>query len=366
MGSAALPLAVTCGQLIVAGFAGTSVPESFASSLAAGHTGGAIFFRRNLTDDLAQIAELSARVGESGRTAFAAPLVAVDQEGGRVARLPSPALKLPPMLALARRGDVAFFERLARAQARELAALGFTMNFAPVLDVNTNPDNPIIGDRTFGDEPNVVARFGAAYVRGLQDGGVLACGKHFPGHGDTSKDSHLELPSVSHDRARLDEVELVPFRAAIAAGVAAIMTAHIVCPSLDERVPATLSRATCTTLLREQLGFTGVIVSDDLEMKAISDHYGIEEAAVSAIEAGCDVLLVCSDEALQARAHEALVRKAELDTRFRSRCEDAASRALAMRARFPPRPMLSVAEIRGIVGGDESKRMADEVARVMA
>src|SRR5580692_6249452 len=311
-----LPLAKVCGQIMIGGFYGTELPASYASALRAGERGGAVLFKRNLTDDLADVAELNRALRDA--SGELPPLLAVDQEGGRVARLGSPVLALPPMRALGRTVNVDLLRRAGRALGSQLAVLGFTMNFAPVLDVNTRADNPIIGDRAFGSDPRVVMRCGVAFMRGLQDGGVLACGKHFPGHGDTTADSHLELPVVLHGRTRLEQVELPPFRAAAGAGIAALMTAHVVYESLDRGVPATMSRAVCASLLRAEIGFEGALVSDDLEMKAVSLQYPIEEAAIEAVWAGCDALLVCSDEALQGRAHEALVKKAEKEPRFRA------------------------------------------------
>jgi beta-N-acetylhexosaminidase len=330
-----------CGQLVIGGFEGAELPASFARALAAGERGGAVLFARNVGASPLDVARLNARLRDTA-PADSPPLIAVDQEGGRVARLGPPLLVLPAMRALAALGDVALVEAAARAQAEELAALGFTMNFAPVLDVSTCEANPVIGDRAFGEDASTVSTYGIAFARGLSAGGVLACAKHFPGHGDTTKDSHLDLPVVDQLRARIEAVELAPFRAAIAAGVPAMMTAHVVYPALDLGAPATLSRAICTDLLRGALGFRGWLVSDDLEMKAIADRIGIDDAAVRAIESGCDALLVCRDEELQSRAYEALVRRAERDPSFRDRCAEAAARGLAMRRRVVPRPVASL------------------------
>lgn len=328
-----------CGQLVIGGFQGKELPPSFARASAAGERGGAILFGRNLvTGDPLQAAELNAQLLAAAPRDLP-PLLAVDQEGGRVARFREPLLVLPPMRALADRGDVELCAEAACAQGEQLAALGFTMNFAPVLDVNTCKENPIIGDRAFGEDPETVARFGVAWAQGLERGGVLACGKHFPGHGDTSKDSHLDLPVVAADRARLDAVDLPPFRATAAAGIAAMMTAHVVYEGLEPSVPATLSHTICTKLAREVVGFEGWLVSDDLEMKAIADRYGIDDAAVCAIDAGCDAVLVCSSEEMQAKVVEALVRRAERDTAFEARCQQAFERGIAMRRRVPPRPV---------------------------
>jgi beta-N-acetylhexosaminidase len=333
-----LPLSQVCGQILIGGFYGTELPASYANALRAGERGGAVLFKRNLTPDIADVARLNAAIGGASPEALP-PLIAVDQEGGRVARLSAPVITLPPMRALGAHGNVDLIRRAARALAGQLGALGFTMDFAPVLDVNTCEQNPVIGDRAFGSDARLVMRTAVAFIRGLQDGGVLACGKHFPGHGDTSKDSHLDLPVVALDRARLDQVEIMPFRAAAGAGIAAFMTAHVVYEALDKATSATMSRAICGSLLRAELGFEGMLISDDLEMKAISDAYTIEEAAVEAVWAGCDALLICSDEALQSRAHEALVRRAEKEPRFKDRCVEAAERGIRVRRLARPSPL---------------------------
>jgi beta-N-acetylhexosaminidase len=336
-----LPLSKVCGQLLIGGFYGTELPASYAKALAAGERGGAVLFKRNLTDDPGSVAQLNSDLALAGGDL--PPLIAVDQEGGRVARLGPPVLDLPPMRAFGRAASRDLLRRAARVLGTQLATMGFTMDFAPVLDVNTCGDNPVIGDRAFGSDPHVVARCGVAFAQGLDDAGILACGKHFPGHGDTSRDSHVELPVVLHDRTRLETTELLPFRAAIGAGVLALMTAHVVYESLDKGVPATMSRAVCASLLRAEMGFDGALFSDDLEMRAVSAHFPIEEAAVEAVWAGCDAILVCSNEELQGRAHEAIVKKAEKEPRFRARCTQAAERGLRIRRRVPPKPLARAA-----------------------
>src|ERR1019366_4867837 len=254
------------GHLLIAGFNGQQLPVELVTLAREFGLGGVILFARNIADP-DQVAELCF---DAARLMPDQPLwVSVDQEGGRVARLKAPFTEWPPMATLGRSGDVALAERFARALASELRAVGITLDYAPVLDIHTNAKNPVIGDRALADKADEVARLGAAIVRALQAEGVAACGKHFPGHGDTSTDSHLELPIVEHPPDRLRAVELVPFKAAIAAGVASIMTEHVFVPSPDEKLPATLSRHVVTDLLRRELNYGGVILSDDLEMKAI-------------------------------------------------------------------------------------------------
>jgi beta-N-acetylhexosaminidase len=328
-----------CGQLVVGGFQGEALPATFTRALAAGERGGAVLFARNLTQDPMQCAELARAIAEvSPREA--PPLVAIDQEGGRVQRLQAPVLPLPPMRTVAERGDEALARRLAAALGRQLAALGITMDFAPVFDVNTCRTNPIIGDRAFGEDAATVHRFATAFSLGLRDGGVLTCAKHFPGHGDTTKDSHLDLPVVTLGGAELARDHVRPFLAAPRAHDA-MMTAHVVYTAIDPELPATLSRAALALARGGVEPYAGCLLSDDLEMKAVADRWAIEDSAVRAIDAGCDALLVCSSEELQERAVDALARRAAEDAAFAARCREAHDRFVAMRARVPPRPVAS-------------------------
>jgi beta-N-acetylhexosaminidase len=349
-----------CGQIVVGGFDGPGLSPRFEKALREGRRGGAILFKRNVPDVDATVHICEAlRASAPGELP---PFIGIDQEGGRVTRLPAPFLALPPMRLLGEIGDLGLIRRAARAVGAELGAVGINLDFAPVLDVDSNPANPIIGDRAFGSDPRTVMRGAVAFLQGLQDKSVLACGKHFPGHGDTSVDSHLDLPVVTHGRARLEQIELPPFRAASGAGIATMMTAHLVCEALEPGVPATLSRAICASLLRAEIGFEGVLFSDDLEMAAIAARYPIEESAVEAVWAGCDALLICRSEDLQDRAHEALVMRCERDRRFRDRCAEAVGRGLRVRRLAPPRPIGDRAALGEIVGGAASRAVLDEIA----
>lgn len=283
------------GQLLFVGFEGTRVPNELAARIAEGRLGGVVLFARNVES----AAQLRALVRELHAPApeDLPLLLAVDQEGGRVQRLRAPWTIWPPMRAVGDRDDAELTRAVAAALAQELLDAGIGLDFAPVADVATQPFNPVIGDRSFGATPDRVARHTRAFVGGLQEGGVAACAKHFPGHGDTTCDSHFELPRLSHDLSRLHRVELPPFRAAIEAGVASVMTAHIVFSALDPVRPATLSPAVLR-LLREDLGFEGVVFSDDLEMRAVADTLPIRDRVLGALGAGVDALLVCSDQTL--------------------------------------------------------------------
>lgn len=337
MPSHRIDLRADVGQLLVVGFDGVTLADATRRALARGERAGTIFFRRNLPSmdalrDLSREVDLAMASAGDGLL----PIVALDQEGGRVTRLAAPFPVLPPMRVLGRAGAETV-ERAGEIVGRGLAHLGVTMNFAPVLDVDSNPMNPVIGDRAFSSDPRACAELGLAFARGLAQGGVLACGKHFPGHGDTSVDSHLDLPVLTHDRARLDAIELAPFVAACGGGIDSLMSAHVVCESIDPGVPATLSHRISTDLLRGELGFDGVLFSDDLEMRAIAAKHAPAESAVLAVRAGCDAVLVCRDESASAAAFDALLAEAERDETFRARIAEAARRVRTLRAAIRPR-----------------------------
>lgn len=303
---------------ILAGFPGLSLPDELVALARAQALAGVVLFRRNIDSD----EQLVALVAEVHR-AFegqATPIIAVDQEGGRVQRLIEPRVQVAPIPAMRALGDYLDsqgFEALGAIVGRDLRRYGLNLDFAPVLDVDTNPNNPIIGDRAFGRTPEEVCARALAFGRGLEAAGVLWCGKHFPGHGDTSVDSHLELPTLTHGRERLDAVELPPFMAAVKARAPMIMTAHIVFAGLDAERPATLSPRVVPEILRAEMGYDGVVASDDLEMKAIRDHFTVEQIAAGLDAADVDLALVCSDLALAS----------ELATRLPPR--DSASRRIA-------------------------------------
>lgn len=349
------------GQLLWIGFQGARAPAALQARLRRGELGATVVFKRNLAQAADGVADLDAIAALVDELHHGGALVAIDQEGGRVQRVRAPATVWPPMLAHDRLGDAAeaTAEQVGRALGGELRALGFDVDFAPVLDVHTNADNPIVGDRAFATEPEAAARRALAFARGLDAAGVLACGKHFPGHGDTSTDSHLELPRIDHGWDRLERVELRPFARAAQARLPMIMTAHVVFAALDPSGPATLSRAVITGLLRERLGFDGVVVSDDLDMKAIRDPAA---AAVAAIRAGCDVLLLCQDEAIQAAAEEAVIREAERDAGFRALVGAAAARVRAMKAAHAERRGRIATPGREVIGCAEHRALAARLA----
>lgn len=335
------------GQLFMIGFEGTTVTPDLAAFVREYKPGGVILFSRNL-ESLEQIVQLTNDL--QACSPHAPLLIAIDQEGGRVSRLPKTFTIFPPCEVLGRCQSSELAYAAAATTAKELRAVGINMNMAPVLDVNSNAANPVIGDRAFGPTPELVGELGLATIGGLQDNRVVGCGKHYPGHGDTNADSHKELPVVVAPRERLEAIELPPFRAA-APRVAAMMTAHVLYPSLDERYPATLSAAIIGGLLRREIGYDGVVLTDDLEMHAIIDHYGMEEATVRAILAGCDMPLICRDRNREVAAITALDKAVADGTVPADRLEQSLERVAKLKARFlrPARPVV-ISDAKLVVG----------------
>jgi beta-N-acetylhexosaminidase len=288
------------------GFEGTGPPDWVRRWLGEG-LGGVVLFARNVRD-AEQVTGLTGAL----RAERPDLLVAIDEEAGDVTRFESRlGSSRPGNLALGAIDDTALTEEVARDLGAELAAAGINLNYAPDADVNSNPDNPVIGVRSFGADPALVARHTAAWVRGLQAAGVAACAKHFPGHGDTSVDSHIDIPRIGATAAQLGTGELPPFRAAIAAGVQAVMTGHLLVPALDPELPATLSRRILTGLLRDELGFQGAVITDGIEMRALTHRYGFAAATVRAIAAGADAICIGGEHADEESAR--LLRDAIVD-----------------------------------------------------
>jgi len=322
-------LETQAARLFTVGFHGKTVSDDLRALLARG-VGGVVLFSRNI----AEPADVAALTSSIKRQAARPISIALDQEGGKVARLRKGFSELPPMRALGEAGSAALAREVGALIGRELRAVGFDMNYAPVLDVDTNPDNPVIGSRSFGRTPEVVSELGVALANGLESVGVAACGKHFPGHGDTNQDSHLALPRLAHSLHRLEQVELRPFAAAIAAGIPSLMTAHVIFEPLDPLYPATMSRAVLHGLLRDKLGYDGLVVTDDLEMRAIADHYGVEDAVVRGLNAGVDQFLCCHTAELAHRAIEAIIHAVERGAVSREALANANRRVQAFCVRY--------------------------------
>jgi beta-N-acetylhexosaminidase len=318
------------GQLLFVGFAGLEIPPELGKQIEAGRVGGVVLFRRNIAEP-EQLRTLIRRLHELA-PADAPLTVALDQEGGRVQRLREPWTEWPPMRKLGA-GPAEQTAAFAKALALELLDVGVDLDFAPVVDVDSNPQNPVIGDRSFGADPATVSRHASAFISAMQTAGIATCAKHFPGHGDTDMDSHFALPRLDLDRTRLDRTELPPFRAAIAAEVASIMTAHVLFPKLDPRRPATLSPAVMG-MLRDELGYDGLVFSDDVEMKAVADHFSVEQRSLGVLEAGVDIILACS----QADLREEIL--AKLERAPDKLLENSLRRVVAFKQRFGGTPQV--------------------------
>jgi beta-N-acetylhexosaminidase len=324
------PALELAGSLLMTGIPGLDLDRDTRAALRRMAPSGIILFARNFRD-----AEQLARLNAALHALPSRPRIAIDQEGGRVARLGDPFTSFPPARDVGMGMDLAQAEDVGRALALEMASAGVDIDFAPVLDVDSNPANPIIGDRAFSSRAEEVAACATAFLRGLHSGGILGCGKHFPGHGDTELDSHIDLPTVRRSRRDLESVELLPFRAAIRAGVPMLMTAHVLYPALDESNPATFSASILRDLLRREMGFAGVLISDDLEMGAVSRHMQVQDAAVSALRAGIDWALICNDLDLAVRAAERIAAAIEDGRLDRNVLEASARRIRSLR--LPPR-----------------------------
>ncbi|MBB6050055.1 glycoside hydrolase family 3 N-terminal domain-containing protein [Armatimonas rosea] len=341
--SLTLSLEERVGQLCCFGWHGrTCLDEQARVCVQELHAGAMVVMGRNLHDTtqrpLPQIDAPAVRAMLDALQALAKTplLIATDQEGGRVARFGTAPFTPAPAAAALESTEAAYASALQTG--RELATVGVNMNFAPVADINSNPENPVIGDRSFGTTPEAVTPKLLAQLQGYTDSGILSCLKHFPGHGDTSTDSHFLLPTLPHTLATLEARELAPFRAGIAAGAPAVMTAHILFPALDTALPATMSPAILTGLLRETLGFQGLIVTDCLEMRAVADHWGTAQAALAAVKAGADLVLVCHTLERQRETYETLLAAARSGELSEARLNEAVTRVLAAKARVTSVP----------------------------
>lgn len=324
------------GQLIVAGFSKATLTEEEYEHFKQYHIGNFIYFARNVESKESTL-KLSETLQDlclenNGVPAF----ITVDQEGGMVTRIFDGAAMFPGNMAMAATNNVLNVYKEGAYMAQELLNLGINFNLAPVLDVNNNSKNPVIGVRSYGDDPEKVAEFGCEYIRGLQEYGVIATAKHFPGHGDTAVDSHYGLPVIPHDRQRLETVELVPFKAAIECGIEAIMTSHIKFSQLTtDDLPATLSATILGGILRDELKFNGVIMTDCMEMKAIADNYGTAEGALQAIIAGADLVCISHSKSLQAKACDLIYEAVLNGTISEDRLNESVSRILSLKGKYP-------------------------------
>jgi beta-N-acetylhexosaminidase len=330
------------GQMFIVGVQGEELTPDEQWIIEEHGFGGFLLFSRNCREPK-PILSLCRALWKTGTELPA--FIAIDEEGGRVHRLPKPFSHFPPARRIGEKGNPDLAYRTGRAAAAELSLLGINLNFAPVLDIDSNPENPIIGDRSFGERADEVIEFAWPYAQGMRDGGIIPCGKHFPGHGETDKDSHFELPVVEKSMDELKAVELAPFVHACQQGIESLMTAHVVYRALDPQLPATLSERIVTGLLRQDMGYDGVVVSDDMGMQAISANYRDEEAAERAVRAGVNVLLYCHELPRAVRVFEFLCAGADRNPVLRARVEESYRRIT----------QLKNGRRRGFTGTDETE-----------
>jgi beta-N-acetylhexosaminidase len=361
---ASMSPAARAGQMMSVAFHGTKITPALEAMIRGRSVGGVILYSENFDGDAAKMKSLIADLSRIASEAKVVPLFfSIDQEGGAVVRIAQGATILPGNMALAATPDPADSVRKAVAiTARDLRALGVNFELAPDADVNNEPRNPIILNRSFGSDPQRVASLVTVATKAFADAKLLCCAKHFPGHGETTTDSHTGLPLLDVDRAHLDAIELPPFVAAIAAGVPAIMSAHIRMPALDPTpdLPVTLSRKVMTDLVRTQLGFGGLLITDDLEMGALTQTRSESQAGYDAFLAGADFLLFRFDESAQTDAHDRLTRGISTDQAALTRSADSVARILAVKERFG---ILDASAPSGTAGSDADRATADELAR---
>lgn len=319
-------------QLLVAGISGTTPGADGIAAIQNYQVGGIILFGRNVSSSR-QLTELTNQL-KALNTDYIPLFLCVDEEGGRVSRMPPEIADIPAAYTYGQQSDPSLLKKLGQTLGAECSAFGFNLDFAPVMDVFSNPNNTVIGDRSYGSDPRTAAEASSQVAAGLQDAGIIAAGKHFPGHGDTATDSHLSLPIVNKTKEEWEQNDAIPFQKAIDAGIPIVMVGHILMPQLDPNNPATLSHIMVTDILREEMGFDGVICTDDLTMGAITEAYGIGEAAVRAVEAGCDLLLVCHEEENLEAVYTALLSAVESGRISEQRLNESVLRILSLKTEY--------------------------------
>ncbi|MDS0525797.1 beta-N-acetylhexosaminidase [Clostridium sp. SHJSY1] len=298
------------GQMIIVGLDGYSMDDNAKKMIENYHVGGFILFSKNVKDS-AQVVSLTNSLKQTNSANKIPLFVSVDEEGGRVSRMPSSFKKLPTNKVIGTKNNSELSYKVGELLGDEVKSLGYNVDFAPVLDINSNPKNPVIGDRSFGSTPEIVTKLGIQTMKGIQSKNVIPAVKHFPGHGDTSVDSHKGLPTVNNDLNRLNSFELIPFQEAIKESTDMIMVAHILLPKIDAKYPASMSKTIITDTLRGQLKYDGVVITDDMTMGAISKGYKIEDAVVTSVNAGSDIVLVCYENNTQIAAINSLKKAVE-------------------------------------------------------
>lgn len=328
-----LTLEEKIGQMLFAGISDSTLTESDTKLIEQYKVGGLIFFKNNLHSPN-QITTLLNDIKTMNRINKYPLFLGIDQEGGRISRLPKEITSIPSNFKIAKTNNVSFAYDIGTILGKELSAFGFNLNFAPVLDVNSNPNNPVIGDRSFSDNPKIVSTFGIETMNGLHSQNIISVIKHFPGHGDTDVDSHFALPTIAKTKEQLNELELMPFNAAIATKADMIMIAHILLPKIDTLYPASMSKPIITDLLREEMQFDGVVITDDLTMKAITNHYSIEEAAIQSVQAGADLLLIAHETNNVELTFQALINAVENGELSEERINQSVKRIIKLKEKY--------------------------------
>ncbi len=347
------------GQVVICGFYGTTPSKEIKILIQKYHLGNAVLFKRNL-ENPEQARKLTSSLQEMSKNPL---LIAIDQEGGIVTRLTEPFTIFPGNMATAATQDSHNAYLTGLIMAKEMRAVGINWDLAPVVDVNDLPENPGIGVRSYSDDPKIVAEFASEFLKGLHDGKVAACAKHFPGKGHSAKDAHLEMPTVDRDRETLEKVELYPYRELIKVGLDSVMPSHVYYPVLCEKrdLPATLSKKVMTNLLKGEMNFEGVTVTDDLEMSGIANSLSASEAAWCSLKAGADVVMICHTFEEQVKAFEKIKEKVSNGTIPVERLNDAVRRILQMKENIGLFEDKLVIE--SDIGSEESRKIAEKIAQ---
>ncbi|CAM3924387.1 beta-N-acetylhexosaminidase [Paenibacillus alkaliterrae] len=307
---ASMSMAEKVGQMVIVGLEGHAMTAETEALIEDYHVGGFILYKDNISD-ASQTVSLLNQLKKANRSNKAPLWLSIDQEGGIVNRMPAQFTELPSAEQIGNVDNTQYSRQIGQALGGMVRSLGFNMNFAPVLDINSNPNNPVIGSRSYGADPQSVILHGMETMMAIQSKKIAAVVKHFPGHGDTSVDSHLELPVINKSLTELQNFELIPFKEAIKQNTDAIMIAHLLLPKVDEKDPASISHKVITDLLRNTLQYDGLVITDDMTMGGITKHYDVGEAAVKSVQAGSDILLIGHDHSLQLAVLKALNKSAE-------------------------------------------------------
>lgn len=321
------------GQMILAGIEGTSIDQATRRMISEQHIGGIILYKNNFSD-LSGSVKLVNALKKANKGNPVPLFVSVDQEGGKICRLPKDFVPMLDASKVGRSGDQDIAEQMGALLAQELRIMGLNVDFAPVLDINSNPNNPVIGNRSFGNNAELVTKMGLAVIKGISNGGIVSVVKHFPGHGDTSVDSHLDLPIVNKTTKQLKAMEWIPFQAAIAANVDAVMVAHILFPQIDPDAPASLSKVIIGEQLRDTLGYGGVVITDDMTMGAIAKNYGIAEASIRSVQAGSDILLIAHGYDTAKDVYDKLLSSVKSGEISEDRIDESVHRILALKNKY--------------------------------